>query len=54
MLLDKKHTFFVPFRQDDPTGKPTSLVADFSLVPDTVAAALEGQQIQPMVLGPKA
>ena len=54
VLLDKKHTFFVPFRQDDPTGKPTSLVADFSLVPDTVAAALEGQQIQPMVLGPKA
>ena len=53
-LLDKKYVYFVPFRQDDPTGKPTSLVADFSLVPDTVAAALEGQQIQPMVLGPKA
>ena len=53
VLLDKKHTFFVPFRQDDPMGKPTSLVADFSLVPDTVAAALEETQIQPMVLGPK-
>lgn len=52
-LLDKKHLYFVPFRQDDPEGKPTSLVADFSLVPDTVAAALEGRQLQPLVLGPE-
>ena len=52
-LLDKKHVYFVPFRQDDPTGKPTSLVADFSLVPDTVAAALRGEQLQPLVLGPE-
>lgn len=52
-LLDKKHVYFVPFRQDDPAGKPTSLVADFSLVADTIAAALEGRQIQPLVLGPK-
>lgn len=52
-LLDKKNVYFVPFRQDDPQGKPTSLVADFSLVPDTVAAALEGRQLQPLVLGPK-
>lgn len=50
-LLDKKHLYFVPFRQDDPAGKPTSLVADFSLVPDTVAAALEGRQLQPLLLG---
>lgn len=52
-LLDKKHVYFVPFRQDDPVGKPTSLVADFSLVADTVSAALEGKQLQPLVLGPK-
>ena len=52
-LLDKKHVYFVPFRQDDPVGKPTSLVADFSLVADTVSAALEGRQLQPLVLGPK-
>ena len=51
-LLDKKHVFFVPFRQDDPQGKPTSLVADFTLVPRTVAAALEGEQLQPLVLAP--
>ena len=52
-LLDKKHVYFVPFRQDDPHGKPTSLVADFSLVADTVSAALNGEQLQPLVLGPK-
>lgn len=52
-LLDKKHVFFVPFRQDDPFKKPTSLVADFSLVADTISAALEERQIQPMLLAPK-
>jgi len=51
-LMDKKHVYFVPFRQDDPAGKPTSLVADFSLVPDAVAAALENRQLQPVLLGP--
>ena len=50
-LLCRKHIYFVPFRQDDPAHKPCSLVADFSLVPDTVAAALEGRQIQPVLLG---
>lgn len=53
-LLDKKHVYFVPFRQDDPQGKPTSLVADFSLVPDAIAAALEGRQLQPLLLGSPA
>ena len=52
-LLARKHYYFVPFRQDDPTGKPHSLVADFSLLGDTVRAALEGRQLQPVVLGPE-
>ena len=51
-LLDKKNLYFVPFRQDDPVGKPTSLVADMDLVPATVAAALRGEQRQPLLLGP--
>nr|WP_300167963.1 dipicolinate synthase subunit B [uncultured Flavonifractor sp.] len=50
-LLDKKNVYFVPFRQDDPQGKPTSVVADFSLVPDAISAALEGRQLQPLLLG---
>ena len=49
-LLARKHYYFVPFRQDDPERKPTSMVADFSLIPDTVTAALEGRQLQPVLL----
>ena len=49
-LLGREHIYFVPFGQDDPSGKPCSLVADFSRVPETVAAALEGRQLQPILL----
>ena len=49
-LLARKHYYFVPFRQDDPINKPTSMVADFSLIPETVEAALEGRQLQPILL----
>ena len=51
-LLNRKHYYFVPFRQDDPVRKPTSLVADFALLPETVEAALEGRQLQPLLLPP--
>ena len=50
-LLDKKNIYFVPFRQDDPAGKPTSLVADFGRIPETVEEAMAGRQIQPVLLG---
>ena len=50
-LLDRKNVYFVPFRQDDPAKKPTSLVADFSKVEDTIDAALAGRQLQPVLLG---
>jgi len=51
-LLCRKHYYFVPFRQDDPVGKPTSLTADMKLIPATIDAALRGQQLQPLLLGP--
>ncbi len=51
-LLNRKNIFFVPFRQDDPIGKPNSMLADLSLLKDTIEAALKGQQIQPVILGP--
>ena len=47
-LKNRKHYYFVPLRQDDPTGKPNSLVADFARLPETVEAALAGRQIQPL------
>ena len=53
-LLDRKNVYFVPLRQDDPAKKPTSLVADFSQVEDTIDAALAGRQLQPVLLGPPA
>lgn len=53
-LLNTRGAFFVPLRQDDPQGKPTSLVGDFSLVGETVEAALEGRQLQPVFLPPLA
>lgn len=49
-LMDKKNVYFVPYGQDDPAGKPTSLVADFSRVGDAIAAALKGEQLQPVLL----
>ena len=48
-LLVRKNYFFVPFGQDDPHGKPCSMMADFSRIGETVAAALEGRQLQPVL-----
>ena len=49
-LLTRKNYYFVPFGQDDPEKKPCSLMADFSRIGETVDAALEGRQIQPILL----
>ena len=49
-LLVRRNYYFVPFGQDDPMGKPTSLVADFSKLPATLEAALDGRQLQPILL----
>lgn len=49
-LLPRKYIYFVPFGQDDFEKKPTSLVADFSQVADAAQAALEGRQLQPILL----
>jgi len=48
-LLTARYVYFVPFGQDDPYGKPTSLVAHMDLLPETVAAALLGRQLQPVL-----
>ena len=53
-LLARKYIYFVPFGQDDPDKKPTSLVADFNQVAEAAQASLEGRQLQPMLLGPLA
>ena len=48
-LMGTKHIFLVPFRQDDYREKPNSLVADFDLIPETVAEAVRNRQIQPVL-----
>lgn len=49
-LLARKNYYFVPFGQDDPVQKPTSMVADFKMIPETIDAALSGKQLQPILL----
>ena len=51
-ILAMRNVYIVPFRQDDPIGKPRSVVADFSRIPEALAAALAGAQSQPILLGP--
>ena len=48
-LLQRKNVYFVPFRQDAPHTKPFSLQADFDLLEETLAAALRGEQLQPVL-----
>lgn len=52
-LLNRKHIYFVPFGQDNFADKPRSMVADFSLLSNTLAAALNGEQLQPIILQPQ-
>ena len=49
-LLARKNYYFVPFGQDDPKGKPTSLVAHFEKIPETLELAIRGMQIQPILI----
>lgn len=49
-LLNRKNIYFVPFYQDDPEKKPSSLTADLSRLRETVEAAMNGEQLQPILL----
>lgn len=49
-MLARKNVYFVPLRQDDAKGKPRSLVCDFSMLRETVVRAVNGVQIQPILI----
>ena len=49
-LLACRNFYFVPFRQDSPEKKPASLVARFDLIFESACAALEGRQLQPLLV----
>lgn len=50
-LMQRKYIYMVPFGQDDPAGKPASLKADLSQLTRAALAALEGRQLQPVLIG---
>ena len=50
ILLERKHVYFVPLKQDDPTRKPHSLISEFSLLPQTLSYALESKQLRPLFI----
>ena len=49
-LLNTKNIYFVPFGQDDPIGKNNSLIADFDKTLETIFAAINGEQLQPILI----
>lgn len=49
-LLPRKGVYFVPLKQDDPVNKPHSLVCDFTLIEDSLEAALQGKQIRKLFI----
>ena len=49
-LLARKNYYFIPFGQDDPAGKPNSMVADFSRIAEALQLAAEGKQLQPILI----
>jgi dipicolinate synthase subunit B len=49
-LLNCRNIYFVPFGQDDPFGKPNSLIAHFDRLPQAVIFALAGEQLQPLLV----
>ncbi len=52
-LLNYKNVYFVPYGQDSFSKKPNSTVAEFSLIRETLEEALNGKQLQPVILSPK-
>ena len=47
-MLTRKSVYLVPMRQDDPIGKPHSLVADFTLIPRALELMKKGEQMRPL------
>jgi dipicolinate synthase subunit B len=49
-LVNRKNIYLVPFGQDAPETKQASLVAKMKLIPETLLAALDGRQLQPVMI----
>lgn len=53
VLYNTKNVYFVPFGQDNYKSKPNSMVADVEQLIQTIEKALEGKQIQPVIIPPQ-
>lgn len=49
-LLNYKHYYFIPMRQDDSVNKPFSIVCDFDKTIEAAEFALKGEQLQPILI----
>lgn len=49
-LMNTKNIYLVPVRQDNPSSKPRSLVADFEKLPESIESAFSGEQLQPVLI----
>lgn len=49
VLLNAKHVYFVPFKQDNPQKKPNSMIASLEFLIPAAEAAIEGKQYQPII-----
>lgn len=49
-LLNMRHYYFVPFGQDNPITKPRSLVFKPEMLIKTIESALDGEQIEPIII----
>ena len=49
-LCNMQNVYMVPFGQDDPEKKPNSIVAKMEIIPETIISALNGHQIQPILI----
>lgn len=47
-LMNLRHYYFAPLKQDDCVKKPTSIVGDFDRIEETIEAAMKGVQVQPI------
>ena len=52
ILLNTKNIYFIPFGQDNYKSKPNSMIAHIDLLADTIEAALDARQLQPVIQGP--
>ncbi len=48
-LMNYKHHYFIPLKQDNPYAKPSSIVCVFERLWDTIEAAINGKQLQPLL-----